>query len=422
MREITGDLTQGATYAIRIPDRWNGVLLNNLDFLPHDGLLEKWSSHLFDRGFGLSGTSRIQTDFPLNLEHQLRVLDTVTSTFEAPRMIVQFGGSGGGNVALTMAEDYADRVNGAVALCAASAVVWRYLGADLLFAARALLAPGVDAMVLGRSDEPLTFLGPDDERMVQWNGILASAQESPEGRARVALAVAVTQLPTWGGGFGEPDAPTPPAPTDIDAVQRSMFSSLRTAIVSAAIMADLGTPGSYSNVGIDYASFYSHADPQQRDVVERLYRDAGLGESALRDDLARIDASPRIAQEGRGGPSWERPHTGRPGVPVLHATTMDTTTPPVVTRAYETRVALNGLRDRYRSAYVESASHGSFTVSEIAVLVDTLVARVESGAWPGTAAADLNGRAGAYENDARFIDHVPPVLNRDFYAEAASVG
>ena len=49
------------------------------------------------------------------------------------------------------------------------------------------------------------------------------------------------------------------------------------------------------NTGIDYAKFYeAGADPEQKEIVSKLYKEAGLGEEAIAADLAKINAQPRI--------------------------------------------------------------------------------------------------------------------------------
>jgi pimeloyl-ACP methyl ester carboxylesterase len=411
--ERSGTLLLDATYLIRIPSGWNGVLLNDLDYAGGNHASPS-RAFLLDRGYGLSGTSRLQTKGHINFQNQLATIDSAIREFGEPRTIVQIGCSGGGATALWMAERYADRIHGAVAMCGTSPTMYRHIWTDQLFVAKALLAPDADAVVLGRFERDTM---PDVESPDQpaWSQILESAQTTPLGRARIALVVALTQLPTWGAGFGEHPLAAPPDPTDFDAVQSSMSATLSTAIVCAVAFAHGGSAGHYSNADVDFDAWYDNADPEQRRVTEALYaRVEGDGAGILRDDLARLQATPRLhRREPDLDPYWVSANAGKPGVPLLHVTTMDTTTPPIVTDGYERLVRQNGLQYRYRSAYVMRANHCGFSVSETAALVDTLVDRVESGSWSDASADGLNARAESYGvDDSLFAEHTPPAHSR----------
>jgi pimeloyl-ACP methyl ester carboxylesterase len=428
--ERSGALESDARYLIRIPSDWNGVLLNDLDYA--DLNREKPSrAFLLQRGYGLSGTSRLQSRGRENIDNQLATLEAVTREFSEPRITVQIGCSGGGATALWMAERHADRIHGAIAQCGTSPAMHRHLWTDLLFVSRALLAPDTEAVVLGRY-EPEGLPDLESVDLPVWRTILETAQATPLGRARIGLVTALSQLPTWGAGlqlpmfgagFGAHSRSEPPDPADLDAVQASMAETLTAAISCAVAVAHIASAGHYSNVDVDFLAWYDNADVGQRRVVEELY--AGLDTycaGILRDDLARLQATPRLHRREPGLDAyWVTASAGTPGVPLLHVTTMDATTPPVLTGGYERLVRQNGLQDRYRSAYVLRASHCGFSVSETAALVDTLVDRVDSGTWPDASATELNTRAAAYGTDeSRFIDHKPPVQNRELSYDSSA--
>jgi alpha-beta hydrolase superfamily lysophospholipase len=128
----------------------------------------------------------------------MTVLDLFQANFGKPRRIIQFGCSGGGNTALSIAERYPDRVDGAIATNAYTAIQAANVWLDLLYTLRALLAPG--------SDLPVTAPADVNAAITAWRVVLDAAQQTPEGRARIALAIALAQYPTWTQvGTSEPD-------------------------------------------------------------------------------------------------------------------------------------------------------------------------------------------------------------------------
>lgn len=421
--EASGRLEGSSGYLIRIPENWNGVLLNDLDYAGGGYTPTSSRNFILDRGYGLSGTSRLQTTWGRsNLDNQLSVLEIVTRTFGAPRSIIQIGCSGGGATALMMAEQHADRIHGAVAMCGTSPAVYYQIWTDLLFVAKAILAPDSAAMVLGRQESEAIpdFASPE---LAAWSEILQAAEGTAIGRARIALIVALSQLPTWGGGVATPTLQAPPDPTDIVAVQASMAETLTAAVTSAVGLAHGPAAGTYSNADVDFVGWYGNADPAQRQVVEALYEDVeGDRDGLIREDLARLVATPRLDRDrGEKAPEWLRPNSGRPGVPILHATTMDVTTPPAVTVGYGSRVRSNGFPELYRSAFVARANHCGFSVSEVVTLVGTLLDRVDSGFWSDTRADALNRRAAALGvDDSRFVDYPSPLPNRPVTSSASS--
>ncbi|MFS8174730.1 MULTISPECIES: hypothetical protein [Halomonadaceae] len=78
---------------------------------------------MLNRGYALAGTARHplrdwQYDPAREVANLDLVLDRFEKTYEGPEHIIQFGCSGAGHTALAVAEDFSDRVDGAVALSA----------------------------------------------------------------------------------------------------------------------------------------------------------------------------------------------------------------------------------------------------------------------------------------------------------------
>jgi hypothetical protein len=98
---------------------------------------------------------------------------------------------------------------------------------------------------------------------------------------------------------------------------------------------------------------------------------------------------------------------------------MDAAVPPVVVRGYEVRVRSRGKARLYRQVFVERANHCGFSASELAALVETMMARLDGGSWgDSTAPERLNELAASFGVDeSRFVSYRPPLLNRAIFAD-----
>ena len=124
----------------------------------------------------------------------LQVLHVVRKACGRPARVIAYGQSGGGATARALAQEMPHSIDGAVAMSTPGSGQVSLLNQalDATFAAKALLAPGNDALVL-------VGLPADRARLeAAWRRVLAAAQETEEGRARIALAAALAQLPDWG--------------------------------------------------------------------------------------------------------------------------------------------------------------------------------------------------------------------------------
>ena len=146
--------------------------------------------------------------------------------------------------------------------------------------------------------------------------MLAAAQESPAGRARIALAAVLAQLPTW----SDPRKAQPGA-SDIDGQQQGLYDSLAGGplpmigqAMSSRNEIERRSGGNISsNVGIDYRRQLARAGG--RELVIELYRRAGLDLDA---DLDTLGKAPRVAADTKAL-AWTAPGVwdGKLAVPVL---------------------------------------------------------------------------------------------------------
>ncbi len=224
-------------------------------------------------------------------------------------------------------------------------------------------------------------------------GILATAQATPQGRARIALASAFGDTPGW----FVPLSPEP-APTDFADQELNQFlwdQNVDFPFVfafRAELEARAGGNVSW-NTDVDYgAQLLLSAN---RDEVWALYQTAGL---SLAEDIETLNRAARIHAKPRAVRYLEQNiiFDGEIHIPVL---TMHTTGDGLVINenetAYRTIVDLVGNGDFLRQTFVSRAGHCAFTPAETIAAVGTLMTRLETGSWPTVEANVLNAEATA---------------------------
>ena len=409
VREAAGMLPDGSRYLMRIPETWNGVLINDLDYVTSaEGARAKY---LMSKGYALSGLARHPDrddiyDPAVEIANLVTVIDMFKARFGAPRRVIEYGQSGGGNVALGIGELHPERVDGVVAGCATTPVLTSGARYDVMTALAAVVAPGDPGLMISNVPKD------SDAAVARWTQVMTAAGTTPQGRARIALALTLTQWPDW------TIADTPrPDPRDAHALAEAMA---RTA--AGLPRSDLPSQYMYERhgglthtAGADYAAYWANADPVHVAAVRSLYAEAGLDLDA---DLTRIQAAPRIPADPKADDFWQnnqaRTTRGLPQVPVFRFHTIgDGTTMVAQTRVYSDLVARNGKGDLFRVAYVERTGHCNFTVAESAAGIETVMRRLDTGKWDDVTPAALNarGRALATGTEPRFIDFSPGPFN-----------
>jgi hypothetical protein len=248
--------------------------------------------------------------------------------------------------------------------------------------------------------------------------VLAAAQATPQGRARIALAAALSDLPGW----FDPASPEP-APTDFLRQEANQF--LWDANVDFpfifALRAELEfrAGGNVSwNTGVDYRKQFAHSVNQKE--VEALYQMAGLNLDADLDtlnDAARISANPSSVEYLENNIIFN----GRIHIPVL---TMHTTGDGLVVveneQAYKDVVDEAGNQHFLRQTFVHRAGHCTFTPAETVTAAGKLIERLDTGKWPQLDDDLLNKEAAGLGplNVAppAFVDFHPALYLRPFDA------
>lgn len=251
-----------------------------------------------------------------------------------------------------------------------------------------------------------------------WRARLADAQATPEGRARIALAAAIGQLPAYSSS-----APRP-ASRDEDAHQAGWYGALagdslpyigQAMSSRRSIESVVGGNPSW-NTDIDYAAQFRGLSGEARRVVAALYKDAGL---SLDADLAQVDAAPRISADPEAVDRFEEgiEFDGRLTVPVVTLVNIgDQISTPAQQEEYEREVIDAGNRQLLRQTYVDSAGHCAFTAAERVAAAELLLNRLDAGSWQGRDNPQRMNKAALALGlgDARFLNFSPDSFNRPY--------
>lgn len=414
--DLRDALRDGTPYRIAIPQGWNGTLLLDLDFVGPFGAPAPVHEWLLGHGYAIAGTARVMNTVSASVwaHRLLQVLHIARQARGRPTWVIAYGQSGGGATSRAFVQEMPHVIDGAIAMATPGSGQVSLLNQalDATFAAKALLAPDNDTLVLVGIPAVRNHLE------AEWRRVLSAAQETTAGRARIALAASLAQLPYWGLNQA---ATQPPDPHDIPAVQDGYYRELAfiaaggpRAMLRQAVESFAGNPS--WNTGVDYALLFEAADTSSRDAVAALYAQAGLD---LGQDLARINAMPRIAADP-AGVDYARESTfdGRLGKPLLYMTTTgDPLSPVSNSRPLETAALAAGNGGLLRMLYVQAPGHCTFTIAELAAALATLTERIATGRWPATTPEAMSQRGKSLDaSAARFVDYDPGPGYRPFYA------
>jgi pimeloyl-ACP methyl ester carboxylesterase len=431
-QHLTGTLPDGAAYVIDVPAKWNGILLLYSHGYVVPGAANPAQNvgdpltglYLLSAGYALAGSSYATTGWAIHeaIPDQIATLDTFGSLVGTPKQTIAWGHSLGGMITAGLVQRFPHRFTAALPMCgvlAGGVGTWNQ-GLDAAFALNTLIAS--DALQIVHITNPVSaFLATE--------AVLAAAQTTAQGRARIALVSALGDLPGW----FDPASPEP-APSDYAAREVNQFLWLQNVdiffqtIGRAELEARAGGNPSW-NVGVNYGRQLAHSADNAE--VRALYAAAGL---SLEDDLDTLENAARI-QADPDAVSYLRKnivYDGRLSIPVL---TMHTTGDGLVVvedeQAYKMTVRENDDSSLLREVFVHRAGHCEFTPAETLAAFQTLSERVQTGRWSGLAAAGLNSDAAALGPlnvlllngqvapvAPAFLEFQPPVFLRPFDASS----
>lgn len=398
-----GSLPSGSQYQIAVPAPWNGTLLLFSHPVPVAPGQPPWKpgepliGQLTEHGYAVAGSANtIFWPVELAFTDGPALLDVAREVVGPPRHTIAAGLSIGGIMTAGLVQRFPARFDGALPMCGnlAGAVAVHNRELDISFTVKTLLAPG--------SDLRLTHIGDSQGNFALATKVLHGAQETPEGRARLALAAAIGNVPGW----HDPTTPEP-ARDDYEGREREQFALFAQVgflvffLVRKQVEMQAGGNPSW-NVGVDYRQLL--ATSINRDEVEGLYAAAGLDLDA---DLDRLAAEPRIDAEPGALDYLERHiifNGDLGGVPVLGMhTDGDGLVTPDNEHAYAEIVADAGQGELLRQLYVHGGGHCTFTFAEVLTALDVLVRRIEGGTWPALAPAILNDAAAQLGAEANVL-------------------
>ncbi len=390
----------GAYYTIAVPSNWNGtlVLYSHGYVFPSPNLLNPapdagdalTGAALLNQGYALAGSSYSQNGWALQqaFHDQIALLDYFTANCGQPTRTIAWGHSLGGIITAGLVQLYPNRFAGALPMCgvlAGGIGTWNQ-ALDSAFAFDVLLAGNTLPVVhLTNSSAPAAFNKAES--------ILGSAQNTPQGRARIALAAALADIPGW---F---DSASPqPGSKDFSTQEQNQFSWESQVDFAFAFFAraelEARAGGNPSwNTGVNYSKQLENSADYSEVVA--LYKQAGL---KLDQDLGALAAAPRIAADP-GAVTYLNNYisfNGNLNLPVL---TMHTTGDGLVAnqdeQAYASVVRSAGDSRLLRQVFVHRAGHCAFTPAETLTAFQTLIHRLDTGKWDGSTDPSLMNQEAA---------------------------
>jgi pimeloyl-ACP methyl ester carboxylesterase len=378
-------------------------------------------SWLLAHHYAAAGSSYSSTGWALEdaFRDQMALLDWFSAHVGKPKRVIAWGASLGGIITSGLVQLHPERFAAALPLCgvlAGGIATWN-AELDAAYAFKTLLAP--------ESALELTHITDAGANRQLASQLFNAAAAGTQGRARLALVAALTDLPGW----FDPTQPEPAA-TDYAAQQAAQlqWESRVDFAFAFAYRKELETRAGGNpswNVGVDYASLLS-ASPDRSEVVN-LYGQAGLD---LQADLRTLNAGAGIKPDPAAAAYLERfiSFDGSLGVPVLSVhTTGDGLVIPPNESAYSAAAAGAGDGDMLRQVFVHRAGHCAFTPGEIVAALRALLERLDKHAWDDAALqpAALDASAAAQGLGATtflggasapsFVDYRPAAYPRPFF-------
>ncbi|GAC1506555.1 MAG: alpha/beta hydrolase [Candidatus Dormibacteraceae bacterium] len=409
-----------ARYAIEVPPAWNGTLfLYSHGYAAPGGsnpatdaptsLTRSW---LLGHGYAIAGSSYSSTGWALEdaFKDQVALIDFFNQRFSKPKRVIAWGGSLGGIVSAGLVQLYPNRFAGAIPICgvlAGSVATWN-TALDGAYAFNTLLAPrpGPTPNLVGITD-PLANLAVALK-------IFNAVSGTPQGKARIALVAALSDVPGW----IDPTGPQP-GPSDYaaqEAAQASWLSRVDFAFQfqhRAELEARAGGNPSW-NTGVDYT--HQLAISSSNAEVTALYSAAGLDLTA---DLLALNSGPRIAADPKAVAYLDRfiSFDGNLSVPVLTMHTIgDGLVVPQQETAYSDVAQRAGKQDLLRQVFVHRAGHCAFSDAELITAFQAMLARLDSGEWgdplsPANLNAIATGLGDTYNRVGGFFISAPAFAN-----------
>jgi hypothetical protein len=392
---LAGTLRMGepgqTPYSVLKPAGWNGTLVLDLDFNGWSPTQRQW---FLEQGYAIGGMARTQNQSAYEIHQYIDNYVTIRRILiekigMTPRRTITYGVSRGGIPARGALEAYPDIFDGAVAFSGGGQGMIGFMNQNLdgVWTLKTLVDPKAP-LALVNLPAPGARVTPysQDTALAQ---LAKTANSTPEGRARLTLAAAFVQEPTW----TIRDSPQP-APRDFEAQIDQLGASFAYScpqVTRWQLEAMAGGNISW-NHGVDYRTALNRSGMLA--LVEYAYRKAALDLDADLTALAdapRIVASPSAVAKAERDSTW----TGRISGPVLSLKTSDPADIPAHDLAYLATLRRAGTDDLLRNTYVARPFHATYTVLERLTAFQTLVNRLDTGRWDDSTSPEQMNRLAA---------------------------
>jgi hypothetical protein len=388
LHDLSGQLPDGARWRVVVPAEWNGTLLlyshGYAPIVQPPSLaprgLEPW---LLQHGYALAASSYARAGWAVAeaVPDQLATLQQFSARFGRAQRTIAWGESMGGLITVALAERPISGLDGALSACGsvAGTLDMMNMALDGAFAFRTLIGPDANSV--------------------------PHAMGSPQGRARLALAAALSGLPLW----SQPQS-AQPAAADL----RSQLTQIALTFAAGVFLPredqEQRAGGAFSwNSGVDYRLLLRRSGRSA--WVAAYYRNPTL---SLARDLETLNAAPRVVADPQAV-AYMRAHYAPSGalqIPLLSYHTIgDGLTSPVLEGDYARQVQHAGRESNLRTAWVAAAGHCTFSAAEHLSALRALETRLKSGHWD-VSPRQLNAPMSPDLGPRRFIRHTPYPLPR----------
>jgi hypothetical protein len=395
-----GILPDGGQWVADVPSDWNGTLIlfshGFLEQVAEDSPDSTTQADLLDKGYALAGSSYQTTGSLWALDSAVRDQFETEAAVEKsllpsrPKLVIALGESMGGLVSALEDQDSNGQINGALTTCGivAGAVNLENYQLDGSYAISALLAPLEHIQLVGyQSEAQAALAGAELQNAAQ------QAQQTAQGRARLALASALYNVTTWtatdlqGQDFN-PLVTPPPGPPPATAYDEQEDEQYETQYASGSIIEPFMETGRWTieqavdgqpawDGGVNFTKLL--AQSPYLPEVQTLYKEAHLNLDA---DLSKLTAGANVEPQL---PALENlintsVPTGKLQVPELDIHTIaDELVPVQQENFYRHTVDAAGDGQLLRQAYVEAEGHCNFTPPEYIAGLEALEYRIRAG-------------------------------------------
>jgi hypothetical protein len=412
----TGSLADGATWVADVPASWNGtIILFSHGFGPltaQDAPDPVTQADLLNLGYALVGSSYSGSSWwalASAARDQFASLTAVEHAVGRPRRVIAWGESMGGLVSAEETQNADGRINGTLTTCGlvAGALSLNNYQLDGEYALNQLLDPGQQIQLVRYESA-----GQASAAAAALAAVTAAAQSTVAGRARIALAAALLNEPTWFTGAAAP------APADYAAQEQQQEDELANFvlpfIISARYQIELAAGGNSSFTrGVDYAQVLRRSS--FRPEVIAMYQAAGL---SLGQDLANLTRHAGITADPGAVATLARTSmvSGRLAVPELDIHTIaDQLVPVQQENWYRQRVWGAGSSPEFRQAFVDATGHCNFQPAGYVAALHALEHRLDTGHWGDVTRPDVLNAAAATTQLGTFDPYLPfsppPLVN-----------